>query len=105
AGTVAMPEQQWKDIGSRDNYKNTVQNYIVLAHQYNMLTLHYNLIYGALDNAKAEGVADEWRLYTDNKHKNTERIPLPMPPFKSGLNIMDPANNGWQKYIADNTLE
>jgi dextranase len=105
AGTVAMPEQQWKDIGSRDNYKNTVQNYIALAHQHNMLTLHYNLIYGALDNAKAEGVADEWRLYTDNKHKNTERIPLPMPPFKSGLNIMDPANNGWQKYIAANTLE
>lgn len=105
AGTVANPEKQWKDIGSRDNYKSTVQTYISLAHSYNMLTLHYNLIYGALDNAKTEGVADEWRLYTDNKHKNIERIPLPMPPFKSGLNIINPANKSWQKYIADNTLE
>jgi len=105
AGTVDNPEQQWKDIGSRDNYKATIQHYIARAHQYNMLTLHYNLIYGALDNAKAEGVSDEWRLYTDKEHKDIERIGLPMPPFKSGLNIINPANEGWQKYIADNTLE
>lgn len=105
AGTVAVPKHEWKDIGSRDNYKNTVQTYISLAHSYNMLTLHYNLIYGALDNAATEGVADEWRLYTDKEHKEIERIPLPKPPFKSGLNIMNPANSGWQKYIADNTLE
>jgi dextranase len=105
AGTVAAPEHEWKDIGSRNNYKSTVQTYISLAHSYNMLTLHYNLIYGALDNAKAEGVPDEWHLYTDDQHKNMERIPLPMPPFKSGLNIINPANKEWQKYIADNTLE
>lgn len=105
AGTVIHPDEQWKDIGSRGNYRNTVQTYTSLAHGYHMLTLHYNLIYGALDNAGAEGVADEWRLFTDSEHKNPVRIPLPMPPFKSGLNIINPANSSWQKYIADRTLE
>lgn len=105
AGTVTQPEENWKDIGNRDNYKSTVQNYIALAHQYGMFTLHYNLIYGSLDNANAEGVSDEWRLYTNVKNKERERIALPMPPFKSGLNIMNPADTGWQNYLSENTAE
>ncbi|MFI5157241.1 MAG: glycoside hydrolase family 66 protein [Sphingobacteriales bacterium] len=105
AGTIANPDDEWKDIGGRTNYKSTVQNYIALAHAYGMLTLHYNLIYGSLDNANTEGVSDEWRLFTDAHHKNEERIPLPMPPFKSGLNIMNPANINWQQYIATTTAE
>lgn len=105
AGTPAHPLEEWKDIGSRDNYKYTVQTYIALAHQYHMLTLHYNLIYGSLDNANAEGLSDEWRFYEDDQHKIKERIGLPMPPFKSGLNIMNPADKAWQQYIAKNTAD
>lgn len=105
AGTVAHPLDHWKDIGSRDNYKYTVQNYIKLAHHYNMFTLHYNLIYGSLDNANEEGVSDTWRFYEDDQHKSKERIGLPAPPFKSGLNIMNPANKNWQQYLAKNTAD
>jgi len=105
AGSPAKPLGQWKDIGSRDNYRHTVQTYIRLAHAYNMLTLHYNLIYGALDDANTEGLSDKWRLYEDAAHQHIERISLPMPPFKSGLNIINPASKGWQQYLAANTAE
>ena len=105
AGTVASPLSNWKDIGNRDNTMPTVNRYINLAHGYNMKTLSYNLIYGALSDAAADGVNDQWYMYKDQQHLIKEVFPLPKPPFKSDIYLLDPSNTGWQNYIAAKTKE
>lgn len=103
AGTVSNPSDTWKDIANRDNYKSTVQYYIAAAHAHNIKAMSYNLCYGALDDAALDGVSDEWYMYTDPNHTTKEVVSLPMPPFKSNLNLVDPSNAGWQNYIAAKT--
>jgi dextranase len=105
AGTVARPDATWKDIANRDNYGATVKGYIDAAHSYNMLTLHYNLAYGALNDAAADGVAENWYLFDDATHTKREIATLPQPLFKSDLNLVDPSNTGWQQYLAAKTKE
>jgi len=105
AGTVAKPDASWKDIANRDNYLTTVQGYITAAHGYNMKTLHYNLAYGSLNDAAADGVNEQWYLFDDATHTKKEVATLPQPPFKSDLYIMDPSNTGWQQYLAGKTNE
>lgn len=105
AGTVANPLSNWKDIGNRDNTMSTVKQYINFAHGYNMKTLSYNLIYGALSDAAADGVNDQWYMYKDQQHLTKEVFPLPKPPFKSDIYLLDPSNTGWQNYIAAKTKE
>lgn len=105
AGTVANPLDKWKDIGNRENMMSTVKKYIDLAHSYNMKTLSYNLLYGALSDAAADGVMDEWFMYQDQQHEKKEIFALPKPPFKSDIFFLDPSNTGWQNYIAAKTKE
>src|SRR5665647_1939574 len=104
-GTVANPLANWNDIANRNNTMATVKKYISLAHGYNMKTLSYNLIYGALSDAAADGVNDQWYMYNDLQHVKKEVIPLPNPPFKSDLFLLDPSNTNWQNYIATKTKE
>src|SRR5690606_16219346 len=74
-------------------------------HGYNMKTLSYNLLFGALEDAKADGVKDEWFMYMDKQHKNKEIFALPKPPFKSDIFFTDPSNVEWQNYIGAKTKE
>ena len=105
AGTVANPLNNWKDIANRDNTMPTIKQYINLAHGYNMKTLSYNLIYGALSDAATDGVNDQWYLYQDQQHLKKDVLALPRPPFKSDIYFLDPSNSGWQNYIATKTKE
>ena len=105
AGTAANPAASWKDIANRTNYKSTVQGYIQSAKSFNMKTLSYNMIYGALNDAGADGVSAEWYMYQDQQHNNKQVISLPQPPFKSDIFFLDPSNTGWQDYIANKTKE
>jgi len=103
SGTVASPDAMWKDIANRDNYFSTVKGYIDAAHSYNMKTLSYNLAYGALSDAAAAGVQEQWYIFKDANHTNKDVCPLPTPPFKSNIYLTDPSNTGWQQYIAGKT--
>jgi dextranase len=103
SGTVASPDAMWKDIANRDNYFSTVKGYVTAAHSYNMKTLSYNLAYGALGDAAAAGVLDQWYLYDDAGHTTKEVLQLPMPPFKSNIYFTDPSNTGWQQYMGAKT--
>ncbi len=100
AGTVANPASNWKDIANRDTYKATVQQYISLAHGYNMKAMSYNLCYGALNDAAIAGVSDQWYMYADPNHTSKSVIKLPAPMFKSNIWLMDPSSSDWQNYIA-----
>ena len=104
-GTASNPAAQWKDILNRDIYFATVEKYIHKAHSFNMKTMFYNLIYGAWDNAEADGVPKEWGIYKDNTHTNRDFHPLPTPPFLSNLNLVDPSNPSWQKYLQTETAK
>ncbi|MFZ4583577.1 MAG: glycoside hydrolase family 66 protein, partial [Paludibacter sp.] len=92
------PLQSWKDIGGRDIYFSTVQKYIASAHSYNMKTMFYDLVYGAWENAEADGVKKEWYIYKDNTHTNLDFFAL-SSPFLSNLYLLDPANTNWQNYM------
>ncbi len=105
AGTVSNPAENWKEIGNRTNYKQTIEKYIQRAKHYNMKTLSYNLLYGALDDAKGDGVRDEWFMYVDKQHKKKEVLTMQKPPFKSDISFTDPANSEWQNYIGARTKE
>lgn len=96
--TGSTPAATWKDIINRDIYFNTVQKYIASAHSYNMKAMFYNLIYGAWDNAEADGVQKEWYVFTDNTHTNMDFHPL-SSPFLSNIYLLDPSNPAWQQYL------
>ncbi|MFA5971765.1 MAG: glycoside hydrolase family 66 protein [Lentimicrobiaceae bacterium] len=99
AGTAANPDPVWKDIANRDTYFSTVKGYIDMAHKFNIKAMFYNLAYGALSNAAADGVSDQWYMYTDASHINKDLFALPAPMFKSNIWFLDPSNTNWQQYI------
>ncbi|MDD4991181.1 MAG: glycoside hydrolase family 66 protein [Paludibacter sp.] len=94
------PLASWKDIGNRDIYFSTVEKYIAAAHTYNMKAMFYDLVYGAWNNADADGVKKEWYIYTDNTHSNIDLFAL-NSPFISNLYFLDPGNTEWQNYMKE----
>lgn len=104
AGTVSTPAASWKDIASRDTYKSTIDYYISAAHARNMKAMSYNLCYGALNDAAADGVSDQWYMYTDQAHADKVVLKL-SAPFKSNIYLLDPSNPSWQQYLAGKTQD
>ena len=100
AGTVNDPDSVWTNIANQDVYFSTVSGYIQKAHKRNMKAMFYNLIYGALEDAAADGVSGQWYLFTDQNHSNRDMHSLPSPMFKSSIYLLDPSNTGWQQYLA-----
>lgn len=96
------PASSWKDIINRDIYFSTVEKYIAKAHSRNMKSMFYNLVYGAWNEAEADGIQKEWYVYTDNTHTNRDFHGL-SSPFLSNIYLLDPSNSGWQQYIATET--
>lgn len=101
AGTVASPQNSWKDIANRDNYLSTVKGYINKAKAANMKTMFYNLGFGALSAAAADGVDEQWYSFKNNTHSNKDVHALPKPPFTSDIFLLDPSNISWQQYISN----
>ncbi len=93
------PASVWKDIANRDIYFSTVRKYISSAHERNIKTMFYNLVYGAWKNSELDGVGKEWFAYKDAGHMNQEVLTLPQPPFLSNIFLLDPSNNEWQMYL------
>lgn len=94
----SAPAVTWKNIINADVYFSTVQKYISSAHNRNMKTMFYNLVYGAWENADADGVLKEWYIFKDNTHTNKDFHPL-SSPFLSNIYLLDPSNAAWQQYL------
>lgn len=105
AGTVASPAESWKDIINRDNFRSTIQGYITKAHKRNMNAMFYNLIYGALNTAEADGVSAEWYMYKSPVRDGIDKYVLPKPPFASDIMFTDPSNTAWQDYLNGETAK
>jgi dextranase len=92
------PAGSWKNISNTDIYFSTVKKYISSAHSFNMKAMFYNLVYGAWENADADGVQKEWYIFKDNTHTNKDFHPL-SSPFLSNVYLLDPSNTSWQQYL------
>jgi dextranase len=99
AGTVADPEEVWKDIANRDVYFKTVQDYIKEAHENNMMAMNYNLLFGSYYGSEKDGVKREWGLFKDAKHERQDGHPLPSIWATSKILLQNPANREWQEYL------
>jgi dextranase len=90
--------KNWVDIANREVSKETVENYISLAHEKNMKAMNYNLLFGAYENYEEEGVKKEWGLFKDPLLQNQDKHPLP-DSWASDIYLMDPSNEAWQDFI------
>ena len=99
AGTPQNPANEWPDLFKRPTFLSTVRGYISAAHSKGMKAMFYNLAFGALKNAEADGVAKEWFLYKDNQHKEKDAHIL--GDFaRSSIYLTNPGNAHWQNYLA-----
>ncbi|WP_374163290.1 glycoside hydrolase family 66 protein [Arcticibacter sp. MXS-1] len=98
AGTADKPASSWPDLIGRTNYLSTVKGYIDAAHSKGMKAMFYNLAYGALNTAAADGVKEEWYLFKDANHSVKDQHTLD-PPFRSSIYLTDPGNAAWQNYL------
>ena len=96
-GTGAPPAT-WTEISGTEVHLATVAGYIEAAHRRGMRAMFYNLVYGALQNAAVDGVADQWYIFTDANHQNRDKLGL-SAPFVSDIFLLDPGNTGWQSYM------
>jgi dextranase len=97
SGTPENPATSWPDIANRTNYFTTIELYIRTAHRFNMNTMAYNLLYGALENAGQDGVSEEWCLFTDAAHSGKDFMDLSF--WGHYIYLMDPHNQAWKNYI------
>lgn len=88
----------WPDIANREVSKQTIENYISLAHDKNMKAMNYNLLFGAYENYEEEGAKKEWGLYRDPLLENQDMHPLP-DSWASDIYLMDPSNEEWQDFL------
>src|SRR5699024_11126669 len=95
---------EWKDIANGIVYKDTVENYISLAHEKNMKAMNYNLLFGASDEYEEYGVEREWGLFTDADAINQDVHPLPQL-WAYDIHLFDPSNKVWQELMYERQAE
>ena len=98
-GTREKLDDTYTDIANRTIYTSAVKNYIKAQHEFGMKSMFYNLCFGALSDAAADGVKDEWYLFKDASHTSKDSHDLPSS-WKSDIYLVNPANAEWQKYMA-----
>lgn len=100
------PDETYTDIANREISANVIREFISSQHGYNMLSIFYNLAFGALDRdgAEADGVRPEWYVYKNSWHGDKDYHTLPSE-WKSDISIVDPGNTDWQNYMAARNQE
>lgn len=103
-GTRGQLDEVYKDIANRDVYTEVVKKYIATQHSLGMKSIFYNLCFGALDDAAADGVKEEWYLFKNTGRMDKDAHQLPSS-WKSDIFLLDPANTQWQAYLAERNDE
>jgi dextranase len=94
----------YKDIANREISTDVVKKYIAVQHGYGMKSIFYNLCYGALDDAAADGVKEQWYAFKNNRRGDKDVHSLPSS-WKSSIYVLDPSNSEWLDYIAERNDE
>ena len=103
-GTAQNPALTWIDIANRVNHLNTIRNYINAAHEKNMQTMAYNLLFGSWEDAHLDGVSPNWRLFRDQNLESYAYLNLPSS-WASDIYIMDTSNPQWRSYLINRMKE
>ena len=103
-GPMEKLDEVYKDIANRDVYNAAVKKYIDVQHSYGMKAMFYNLAFGVLDDAKADGVKEEWNIYKQSNRGDQDAHTLPAS-WKSSIYLVDPGNTEWQAYIVERNKE
>ncbi len=97
-GTPGDLMDTYTDIANREVSTDVVRRYIDVQHSLGMKSIFYNLCFGVLDDAREDGVAEEWYLYKDASRGTRDSHQLPSS-WKSDIYLVDPSNPEWQQYI------
>ncbi|WP_269751524.1 glycoside hydrolase family 66 protein [[Bacillus] enclensis] len=92
------PAEEWEDVSNRKIKLDSINQYIKLSHERNMMAMGYNLLYGSFENRN--DVSREWHLFKDPDEGEIDQHPLPSG-WKSSINIMNPTNPWWQEFLID----
>ncbi|MBD5356251.1 MAG: cycloisomaltooligosaccharide glucanotransferase [Bacteroides sp.] len=96
--------ENYKDIANRDLSAAAVRKYIDVQHTLGMKSIFYNLCFGALDDAAADGVKEEWYAFKNDRRGDKDMHTLPSD-WKSSIYVLDPGNEEWQSYLAERNDE
>jgi dextranase len=96
--------KEWPDIANRPVFYQTVKQYIDLSHEFNMMAMNYNLLFGAYEESEKEGVKREWGLFQDSAHETQDSHPLP-DSWASDILLLDPSNKEWQSFLVEKEKE
>lgn len=103
-GTRDNVLESYKDIANRDLSAAVVRKYIDVQHALGMKSIFYNLCFGALDDAAADGVKEEWYAFKNDRRGDKDMHNLPSD-WKSSIYVLDPGNEEWQAYLAERNDE
>jgi dextranase len=96
--------KEWPDIANRPVFYQTVKQYIDLSHEFNMMAMNYNLLFGAYEESEKEGVKREWGLFQDSAHETQDSHTLP-DSWASDILLLDPSNKEWQSFLVEKEKE
>ncbi len=112
-----IPEgaSQWKDVGLRDVFKSSIENYITKLHEVGSKCMFYDLLYGVTGNivdGKPEtpanldgkdGVSSDWGwidLHANDKDGyDLHQVQYPLGSWPS-IYVMNPGNQDWVNYLS-----
>ena len=105
---------KWKDIGLRNVYKSSIENYINQLHGVGSKCMFYDLIYGVTgnmngntpetpDNLDKDGVSSDWGWIDLHKKEgggyDLHQYQYPLGSWPS-IYVMNPGNQNWVNYLA-----
>ena len=113
-----IPEgaSQWKDVGLRDIFKSSIENYITKLHEVGSKCMFYDLLYGVTGNivdGKPEtpanldgkdGISSDWGwidLHANDKGGyDLHQVQYPLGSWPS-IYVMNPGNQHWVNYLSE----
>lgn len=112
-----IPEgaSQWKDVGLRDVFKSSIENYITKLHEVGSKCMFYDLLYGVTGNIAdgkpetpanldgKDGVSSDWGwidLHANDKDGyDLHQVQYPLGSWPS-IYVMNPGNQDWVNYLS-----
>ena len=112
-----IPEgaSQWKDVGLRDVFKSSIENYITKLHEVGSKCMFYDLLYGVTGNIAdgkpetpanldgKDGISSDWGwidLHANDKGGyDLHQVQYPLGSWPS-IYVMNPGNQDWVNYLS-----
>ena len=112
-----IPEgaSQWKDVGLRDVFKSSIENYITKLHEVGSKCMFYDLLYGVTGNIAdgkpetpanldgKDGISSDWGwidLHANDKGGyDLYQVQYPLGSWPS-IYVMNPGNQDWVNYLS-----